>query len=190
VRGTVYTIPPALANQAVKVRLYAEHFEVLDRQGRLAFSRRYVPDAEKGRLIIDPTHQATAQKRRPRGASRRLDQAFLKRFPSLTPFVSGLQLKMKSLTPIHIRALLRLADQYGQQTLLAAATKAQDARRFDSLAVQRILQRDCPAVADSPIAPLGGFGPVVVGEVEPASLDQFGHLDTQESKKDEDKECP
>jgi transposase len=42
IAGTRYTVPSALANTSVAVRLYAEHFEVLDRLGRVAFTRRYV----------------------------------------------------------------------------------------------------------------------------------------------------
>jgi hypothetical protein len=106
-----------------------------------------------------------------------LEQAFVLRFPTLKPFVDGLQLRMNKLTHIHLRALLRLAESYGEQALLAAATRAQEYRRFDAWAVERILERHYPLLDDAPLAPLGGAGPIVLGEVEPGSLDDYSHLD-------------
>jgi transposase len=179
IRGTRYTVPAALACRSVAVRLYAEHFEILDAHGNIAFSRRYVADSDKGKLIIDPTHYANLP-RRPRGAAggERLDESFVQRFPTLQPFVEGLKLRFKTLTPIHLRALLRLADTYGEEAFVAAASSAQEYRRFDALAVRRILEHEHPTAAqDDPAAPLGGIGPVLLGEVEPASLDGYGHLD-------------
>lgn len=178
IRGTRYTVP-SLAGRSLALRLFAEHFEVLDSHLHVVFSRRYVPEADKGKLIIDPTHYET-QKRRPRtNATRRLDEAFVKRFPSLVSFVSGLQQRMKGLAPIHIRALLRLVDSYGEEAFLAAATRAQDYRRFDARAVERILERHYPMLDDVPLAPLGGVGAVLVGDVDPGSLDDYGQLDLE-----------
>ena len=146
---------------------------------QVIFSRRYVPEADKGKLVIDPTHYATAPRRTagPRGG--RLAEAFLQRFPTLSPFVAGLQLRMNRLAPIHIRALLRLAESYGEQALLAAVTRAQEYRRFDARAVERILERGYRLLDDAPLAPLSGVGPVLLGEVEPGSLDEYNRLDSQ-----------
>ncbi len=180
VRGTRYTVPAALAGRSVAMRLFAEHFEVLDPQGRIAYSRRYVADADKGKLIIDPTHYA-AIPRRPRhggGSGERLDEAFVQRFPDLRPLADGLKLRFKTLAPIHFRALLRLVDRFGQEAFVSAATRVQQYRRFDALAVERILEREHPldpAVSEAP--PLGGVGPAILGEVEPGSLDGYGHID-------------
>ena len=60
---------------------------------------------------------------------------------------------------------------------MAAATRAQEYRRFDAWAVERILERHYPLLDDAPLAPLGGAGPIVLGEVEPGSLDDYSHLD-------------
>ena len=181
VRGRRYTVPSSLAGTAVAVHLFAEHFEVLDRYGRLAFSRRYAPQNEKARLLIDPTHYQTLPKRPRRpGFSQRLDQAFIDRYPSLTPLVSGLQVKMKSLAPVHLRALLRLADRYDQCDFIAAATKAQNFKCFDAHAVERILERDYGPGHEDPIAPLGGLGPLLVGDVDPGNLDAYAHLDSRQ----------
>lgn len=176
--GTRYVVPSSVASRSVAVRLFAEHFEVLDAHHRVVFSRRYAPETDKGKLIIEATLYET-DKRRPRtsGGGHRLQEAFLKRFPTLTPLVSGLQLRLKSLAPIHIRALLRLAESYGEQAFVAAATRAQEYRRFDARAVERILERYYPLLEDQPIPPLGGLGPALLGEVESGSLDDYSRLD-------------
>ena len=192
--GTRYTVPSSVANRSVAVHLFAEHFEVLNSHHHVVFSRRYVPDADKGKLIIDPTHYATHTKRRPSPGGHRLEEAFLRRFPSLAPFIGGLQLRMTKLTPIHIRALLRLAESYGEEAFLAAGARAQEYRRFDAHAVERILERDYPLLEDTPLAPLGGVGPLLLGEVEPGSLDDYGRLDStstsSEAENNNDSEEP
>jgi len=180
VGGTGYTVPSSLACRSVAVHLFAEHFEVLDSHHRLLYSRRYASEADKGKLIIDPTHYAALKPRQPgSGHNQRLDEAFLTRFPSLAPFVRGLQLRMKNLCPVHIRALLRLVESYGEQAFLSAVGRAQEYRRFDARAVQRILERLCPLPDDAPVAPLGGVGTTLIGEVQPGSLDDYGSLDSQ-----------
>lgn len=177
--GTRYTVPSSVAGRSVAVRLFSEHFEILGAHHQVIFSRRYVPEADKGKLIIDPTHYATHTGRPRSPGGQRLQEAFLKRFPSLAPFVSGLQLRMNRLTPIHIRTLLRLAESYGEQALMAAVSRAQEYRRFDARAVQRILEREYPLVEDAPLATLGGVGPLLLGEVEPGSLEEYGKLDSE-----------
>jgi transposase len=183
IRGTPYTVPAALANRSVAVRLFAEHFEVLDPLGRIAMSRRYVSVEEKGRLVIDKTHYANLP-RRPRaaGSSERLDEAFLRRFPELQALVDGLKRRMKSLASIHLRAMLRQCDRFGQEAFLTAARRAQDYRRFDALAIERILERAHPATAAEmaqaePIGPLTGQGAAALGEVDCGSLESFAPLD-------------
>jgi len=190
IRGTPYTVPVVLANRSVAVRLFAEHFEVLDPQGRIAFSRCYVAEQDKGRLVIDKTHYANLP-RRPRNHSdgQRLDEAFLKRFADLQPLVDGIKRRMKSLYPIHLRALLRSCDQYGEEAFLLAARRAQDFHRFDALAVERILERAHPATAaqvaaTEPIAPISGHGPAAVGEVDCGTLESFAGLDAAKATTD------
>jgi transposase len=176
ISGTPYTVPAALANSTVAVRLYAEHFEVLDRQGHIAFSRRYVADAEKGKLVIDPTHYANLPRSRARRAGGRIDDAFVQRFPTLAPMVDGLRLRMKSLAHVHLRALLRLADRFGEEALVRATERAQTYRRFDAGAVERILEHTAEE-KEEPIAPLGGVGKTIIGEVEGETLDSYGDID-------------
>lgn len=175
-----YSVPAFLANRSVQVRLFAHHFEVLDPNGRVAFSRTYAGPEEKRKLIIDTTHYACLP-RRPRGGDGgspgRLDEAFVRRFPDLAPLVDGLKVRMKTLAPVHIRKLLRLAERFGQAAFLDAARRAQEFRRFDANAIARILEDEHPDSAEEPTAPLTGNGAVAIGEVDQGSLDGYGHLD-------------
>lgn len=178
VHGTRYSVPSSLANQTVGVRLFAEHFEVLDPHGRIVSSRRFVADIDKGRLQIDPTHYATLP-RRPTssGGGERLDEAFSKRFPQLTPFVEGLKLRTKSLAHIHIRKLLRLVERNGEPAFIAAVLRAQQYRRFSVSAIERILEQSNPLPEPDPIAPLNGAGALALGEVIVDSLEGYATLD-------------
>jgi len=186
IAGTLYTVPHHLAGRSVAVRLYAEHFEVLDRRGRVASSRRYVSDADKGKLQIDPSHYLGLPKA-PRGgggasgAPAALDEALLERFPSLAPLVEGITVRMKALAHIHLRALWRLAQTHGDAHFLTAATRAQEFRRYNALAVGRILERIDP-LPDEPPLPVDAAtrARAALGEVDDAgSLDQYGHLDSE-----------
>jgi transposase len=173
-----YTIPAFLANRAVLVRLFAHHFEVLDPQGRVAFSRTYAGPEESRRLLIDQTHYASLPRRACKGGGQeRLDEAFLRRFPQLTAMVDGLKVRMKTLAPIHLRALLRLTEQYGEEAFVTATMRAQSFRRFDAQAVARILEQDCPEPPHEPVVPLTGDGSGVLGDVDSGTLEGFGHLD-------------
>jgi transposase len=184
IEGTRYSVPCSLANESVAVRLYAEHFEVLDKLGRVAFSRRYVEARDKGKLMIDPSHYATLPRRPRGGSSVRMDEAFLERFPMLAALVDGLRLRMKTLAHVHFRALLRLADRYGEATFLVAATRAQKFRRFDANAVARILEREHP-LSEPPLTPEGGGGIALADDGDETSLERFGDLDEEDGERGE-----
>jgi len=158
-------------------RLRGNNFEVLDPQGHVAFSRAYVSDEEKGKLQIDKTHYASVPRRPHVPGGERLDEALVRRFPELASLVQGLRLRFKSLAPIHYRALIRLSERYGEPAFREAALRAQQYRRFDAGAVERILTHDHPLPEHERPAPLTGIGPLVLGEVEPGTLDTYAHLD-------------
>jgi transposase len=174
-----YTVPTYLAGRDVNVRLFAHHFEVIDPNGNIAFSRTYAGPEEKRRLLIEPTHYANLPRRSRDTVNKvRLDEAFLRRFPTLAPLVDGLKLKVKTLVYVHLRALLRLTERYGEEKFLPAATRAQDYHRFDASAVERILRIQYPEPPDEPIPPITGAGAYALGEaVDPGSLDDYDHLD-------------
>lgn len=180
IRGTAYTVPAQLAGKTVVVRLHADRFEVVDpRTGDVAFGRAYVPDAEKGRLVIDPAHGAAIPPRKRAGRAR-TDAALLRRFPTLAPLVDGLRLRFKGLAHVHLARLSRLAERYGDAVFLAAATRVQELRRFDALDVERVLERDCPLPPQhEPVPPIGAAARALValGDVDPGSLDDYAGLD-------------
>ena len=178
--GVRYTVPATLGRGPVAVRLYAAHFEVLDRSGAVAFSRPYAERGDPARLKLDAAHYAALPRSAPAAAGRRLDEQFLQRFPDLARLVEGIERRMKSLAHIHLRILWRLADSYGE-AFLPAALRAQQYRRHDAHAVRRILEREHPLRQSAPpILPLGDAARVhaLLGEVDPGSLDSYGHLDT------------
>lgn len=182
VRGTPYTVPARLAHQTVGVHLYSEHFEVTDPKGEVAFSRRYVPPAERGRLVIDPMHYESVRQRGPLpgGSVAALEDALLTRFPELEALCAGIRLRMKSLAHVHLRALWRLADRYGDAPFAEAAARAQTYHRFDAQAVRRILEHDHPLPEQEPEAPLSAAARVLMtlGNVDGGSLDDYAHLDS------------
>jgi len=182
IKGTRYTIPARLAHQSVAVRLYAEHFEVLDQKGEVAFDRRYVPEADRGKLIIDTEHYDGVRPRGhlPGGSVTELEDSLLRRFPSLADLCAGLRLRMKGLAHVHLRALWRLADRYSEPHFLEAATRAQQYHRFDANAVRRILEREHPLPDEpEPATALTAAARVLteLGDVDGGSLDDYGHLD-------------
>ena len=193
VKGTHYTVPAKLAHTTVTVRLFSEHFEVFDPRRQLAFSRRYVADSEKGKLIIDTSHYQNVRPRKalPGGSNADLEQAFCTRFPSLENLLFGIKKRMKGLAHIHVRALWRLADRYGDPTFLQVAERVQDFHRFDSQAVKRILERDFPLADDSEVpvhTPLTAEARVLVSlsDVDSGSLDDYAHLDNRNTDENED----
>ncbi len=181
VRGTPYTVPWELAGQRVAVRLYSEHFCVLDRTGRVAFERRYVSEEERGRLQIDPTHyDGLPWPKRERGSVQRLEVLFDRRFPTLGHLAAGLKQRMKALVAVHLHQLLRLADRYGDEAFVGAAERAQRYRRYDSHAIRRILEREVPLdPLEEPIPPLGGRAllEALLDGIDEGSLDGYGDLD-------------
>jgi transposase len=181
--GTPYNIPSELADRNVSVRLYAEHFEVLDVYGQIAFTRRYVGDAEKGKLKIDETLYPDPQRYQPGPGTDKLEAALYTRYPSITNLVAGIKLRMKALASIHLRTLLRLASEYGDEAFLQAATRAQEFKRYDAYAVRRILEHDFPLPDEEPIRGLQSQARLLLalGEVESGSLDDYAYLDSTPS---------
>lgn len=182
--GTLYTVPARLAHRRVRVRLYSERFEVLDRDGQIALARAYVPPSEKGKLVLDPTHYEGLPRRGSAGyksgTNRRLKEQLLRRWPSLGEFLAGLQRHVKGLIHVHMRRLLRAAERYGDEAVAQAASTAHEAGLHTAQAVERILAASYEEVADlDPIVPLGAErrANALLGEVESGSLEDYAHLD-------------
>jgi hypothetical protein len=196
VKGTRYTIPAKLAHSTATVRLFSEHFEVLDQRRQVAFSRKYASDADKGKLLIDTTHYQDVRPRAaiPGGSVAALEDAFCTRFPALEALVLGIKKRMKGLAHIHLKTLWRLADRYGEERFLEVARRVQDFRRFDAQAVKRILERDFP-LSDEHLplhSPLTAAARVIasLSDVDSGSLDDYAHLDRPSTNDEEDENGP
>lgn len=179
VNGVRYTVPSVLGNGRAVVRLFADHFEVFDLRGKLHLSRKYHDrNVNPGKLVIDSTHYAGIAKKPRHGDGARIDKAFLERFPSLQILVDGIKTTMKSIAPIHLNALVRLADTYGVDAFLEAATRAQEFRRFSHYAVERILKKNHPLPPEDFTTSCAGIGSTILGEVEDGDMDDYADLDT------------
>jgi transposase len=182
IRSVRYTVPVRLAHRQVRVRLYAERFAVLDRDGSVALGRDYLDPSQASRLVIDSSHYGEF-KRGPDpsgGRTRKLEQSFVLRWPQLEGFLTELKLRMKNLVHVDLRKLARLAERYGDEALGEAALRAHDAGRHTAGAVERILERSYPRTDDEPLLPLGAEAraQALLDDVEEGSLDHFAHLDT------------
>ena len=99
---------------------------------------------------------------------------------------------MKTLAPVHLRALWRLADLYGPEAFLRAARRALDYRCFNAEAVRRILEHDSPLPEPPPVTPLSESARTLalLTEVEPCSLENYAHLDSAQASPSTPHEAP
>ncbi len=83
---------------------------------------------------------------------------------------------MTTLTPIHLQALARVADLYGEAALREALAVATASRNFNARAIERILQRAHPTVVPEPAVALVTPRPEVLGaldDVDPGSPQDY-----------------
>jgi transposase len=151
--GSYYPVPASLLDQGpVSVRIDPRHVQILDPAGEVVASH-LVPEAPTRLPAPVPPPGP------PRAAlSRSVQEAtFLARFPDARAFLDGLRHRMSTLTPIHLRAIDRLVDLYGEQAVQHALARASAYRNFNARAVERILQRAHPTVVPEPA--LGSLSP-------------------------------
>lgn len=186
IRGTRYTVPARLAHKQVRIRLFAERFEVLDLDGGVAFGRAYAVGAEADRLQLDPSHYddlpKSPSKQGGSGSTKTLREACLLRWPDLGPFLDGVHAHVKGLLHVHLRELVREADRFGDDALRQAALRAAQAKLFTSNAVGRILERDfTPLAEDVPVSSdAQARAEALLGDFEEPTLDLFAGLDDLE----------
>lgn len=150
VEGSFYPVPPKFVGQGVSVAIYPTRVSVLDAAGSVVVTHA-VPDRPT-RLPTDWGPPAPPSEAPSRTA---LEARFLARFPGAAAFLDGLKRRMMTLTPIHLRTIDRLADLYGEAALRGALERATAFRNFNSLALERILQKAYPQVLpEPPIAPI------------------------------------
>jgi hypothetical protein len=96
--------------------------------------------------------------------------------------MTGIRLSMKSLASIHLRALARMADTYGEDAFRKAALRAQSFHRHDAYAVRRILEQSHPLPIPEPKPGLTTEARVLgeLGDVDGGTLDDYARLDTSQ----------
>ena len=183
VDGSLYPVPASLVGQYVTARVFPGRVEVLDGSGQVAAAHK-VPD-RPCRLPADWGPPAKC----PAAVSRTaLEARFLAHFPEALEFLEGLQRRMKSLTPIHLRHIGRLVDLYGEARVQAALDRALAYRNFSALALARILETDHPDVVPEPPVQPPSAGPVALAaldDLEEATPEDYD-LDRRESTEGDD----
>jgi transposase len=162
VDGSYYPVPAPLVEQgSVTVRIDPRTVQILDTHAAVAVS---YPVPETPTRLFAPA--PPPDRHRPSPSRPVQEAAFLARFPEAAAFLDGLRHRMSTLTPIHLRALARLAELYGEPAVHAALAHAAAYRNFNARAVERILQRTHPTVVPEP----------AVGTLSPRP-EAFGALD-------------
>ena len=174
--GSLYPVPASLVGQYVRVRVFPHGIEILDGAGKVA-ARHPIPDHPM-RLPADwgPPRKEEAMTRTA------METRFLAHFPDGETFVEGLLLRMKSLTPFHLRQIERMVDLYGEARVGEALRRATAYKNFNALAVRRILEDAYPdVIAEPPLVPMtrGLSALDALGDVDSGSLRDTG-IDSME----------
>ena len=174
--GSYYPAPGQPAGQHVRVHIDPVRVQIFDAAGALVATHS-VPD-QPTRLPSPPEPFG----RHSSGLSRPAQEArFLARFPDAAAFLDGLTHRMTTLTPIHLHALARLAELYGEAAMREALAVATAYRNFNARAIERILARAHPTVVPEPAltsaAPrseaLGALDDVEPGSPQDYTLDSM-----------------
>ena len=183
VDGTLYPVPASLVGQYVTVKIYPHRVEILDASGHVAAAHK-IPD----RPCRLPADWGPPMRRQDSVSRSALETRFLARFPEALDFLEGLQRRMKSLTPIHLRHIERLVELYGEARVRAALARALSYKNFNALALARILEANHPEVIPEPPVLPPSAGPIALAaldDIEEASPEDYD-LDSKESTKGED----
>lgn len=176
VDGSYYPVPGARPGQHVSVRIDPVRVQILDAAGEVVATHS-VPDRPMRLPTPAPPPGGPSPAR-----SRPVQAAgFLARFPDAAAFLEGLSRRMTTLTPIHLHALARLADLYGDEAVGQALAVAAAYRNFNARAVERILRRAHPTVVPEPalatLAPrpeaLGALDDIDPGSLRDSTLDSM-----------------
>jgi hypothetical protein len=165
--GSYYPAPGQPEGQEVRVHVDPVRVQIFDAAGAV-IATHAVPD-QPTRL---PTPTEPPGLHGPRLGRPAPEARFLARFPDTVAFLDGLKHRMTTLTPIHLQALIRLADLYGEPALRDALAVATAYGNFNARAIERILVRAHPTVVPEPAVPtaaprLEALG--VLDDVDPGS---------------------
>ena len=175
VDGSYYPVPDRPDDATVTVHIDPVRVQILDAAGGRRHARR-PGSADAAAVAARAARRAAADLSRSRRRPR-----FLARFPDAAAFSTASQHRMTTLTPIHLRALARLADLYGEAAVRDALAVATAYRNFNARAIERILARAHPTVvpepAVGPLSPrpeaLGALDDVDPGSPQDYTLDSM-----------------
>jgi hypothetical protein len=159
--GSYYPVPDQPDGATVSAHIDPVRVQIFDAAGGLVATHA-VPD-QPTRLPSPPAPPGRHDPALSRSAQ---EARFLARFPDAAAFLDGLKHRMTTLTPIHLHALVRLADLYDAAAMRDALAVATAYRNFNARAVERILGRAHPTVVPEP-----AVGPVAL------RLEALGALD-------------
>jgi hypothetical protein len=145
--------------------------QIFDAAGALVATHA-VPD-QPTRL---PTAPPPPGHHEPRLSRSTQEARFLARFPDAGAFLDGLKSRMTTLTPIHLHALARLTDLYGEVAMRDALAVATAYRNFNARAIERILARAHPTVVPEPGVVSASLRPEALGaldDVDPGSPQDY-----------------
>jgi transposase len=169
--GSYYPVPDRRPGQEVSVRIDPVRVEILDPAGAVAATHA-VPD-QPTRIppaTPPPGHHAPAL------APPVQEARFLTRAPHAAAFLEGLKQRMTTLTPIHLHALARLADLYGDAAVCDALAVATAYGNFNARAIERILARAHPTVVPEPPVGSVALRPDALGaldDIDPGSPQDY-----------------
>jgi transposase len=169
--GSYYPVPNRRPGEPVTVHIDPGRVEVLDAAGAVVATYA-VPDQPTRLPSATPPPSPAAPARSGPARAAHL----LARFPAAAAFLDGLQRRMTTLTPIHLRALDQLAALYGDEAMRHALAVATAARNFNARAIERILQRAHPSVVPEPVVPAVTPRPEALGaldDIDPASPQDY-----------------
>jgi len=159
--GSYYPVPDQPHGATVSVDIDPVRVQIFDAAGG-PVATYAVPD-QPTRLPSPPAPSGRPDLALSRSAH---EARFLGRFPEAVAFLDGLKHRMTTLTPIHLQALARLADLYGDAAMRDALAVATAYRNFNARAIERILVRAHPTVV-----PESAGGPVTLRPEALGALD-------------------
>jgi len=176
IEGSYYPAPGVRAGTTVRVHIDPVRVQIFSATGAL-LATHVVPDQPTRLLPAPPPPGQPDSSLSPPAQEAR----FLVRFPDAVAFLDGLKQRMTMLTPIHLRALERLAELYGEPALRAALALATSYRNFNARAIERILARTHPSVVPEPVLStvtprldaLGALDDIEPGSLQDSTLDSM-----------------
>jgi transposase len=133
--GNRYSVPPQFVRKSVMIRADRKHLLVLHAGQVIA---RHVRCYDRGQPIVLPDHRLAALERRQRSGPSSLEQDF----DALGTVARQFHLELKSRpvkTSVHLRRLLKLAQLYGVQEVVAALARASQLGTYDAAYVENLL---------------------------------------------------